>query len=422
LSTGGLDLERWKFNLYTIWIIQIISLTGFGFGLPFIPFYIQELGVVDPDAIKRYSGLLASAPAISMAVTAPIWGILADKYGKKLMLLRAMLFGSLIIAGMGFVTSIGQLVALRFAQGLFTGTITAASALIAAGTPENKLSYSLGFLSSSTFIGMTLGPVLGGYFAEFAGYRPSFWIGGGLVFLNFLLALFLVKESKSIQTMKNSVPVKSRSILSIFSKALVMIVATIVFLRIARTVFVPYLPIFVQETRAMIEGSSRITGIISGIAGLCTALSGLTLSRLGDRYEKPKLLRIMLAVGAVFSIPLFFAGNLTVFAVFYGLFFFLLGGVEPVITSHLSENTPPEKRGALFGILGLVGGIGWAVAPTIGSAISIEYTIQSIFLVIPVALSIAIILTSISLKWGREHSHTDEINDEEKESVYINKS
>lgn len=116
-------MERWKINLYTVWFSQVVSLMSFGFGMPFLPFYIQELGVTDPDRIKLYSGILSAAPAITMAVMAPIWGMAADRWGKKLMLLRAMLFASVVIGGMGFATSPQQLVALRFIQGVFTGTI-----------------------------------------------------------------------------------------------------------------------------------------------------------------------------------------------------------------------------------------------------------------------------------------------------------
>lgn len=171
-------MERWKINLYTIWFSQVLSIMSFSFGIPFIPFYIQDIGVVDPNQVKLFTGILSTAPGITMAIMAPIWGIAADRWGKKLMLLRAMLFASFIIAGMGIVANVSQLLVLRLLQGIFTGTVTAASALVASNTPENRLSYALGFLSSSTFIGASVGPVVGGFFAEYAGYRLSFILGG----------------------------------------------------------------------------------------------------------------------------------------------------------------------------------------------------------------------------------------------------
>lgn len=394
-------MERWKLNLYTIWMAQTISLTGFGFGLPFMPFYIQELGVIDPDMVKMYSGLLSTAPAISMAVMSPVWGFLADRYGRKLMLLRAMFFASFIIAAMGIAANANQLIALRFAQGAFTGTITASSALVACGTPDNKLSYSLGLLSSSTFIGYSLGPIIGGFFAEYVGYRPSFWMGGGMLFLDFLLVLFLVKEAGEFKKPDKNVTVERRKISSIsliLTKVVIPMLITLLFVRIARTVFAPYLPLFVQEMRSMIEGSARVTGIISGTTGLATAVAGLTLSRLGDRYKKPKVICILLILSIILSLPLIAANNLLVFAVLYGLFFFAIGGVEPVLMSHLSEHTPAERRGMLFGVLGFTSSIGWCISPTIGSLISINYSLKTIFLTIPLILLPGLISSVFALK------------------------
>lgn len=393
-------MERWKLNLYTIWIAQIISLTGFGFGLPFMPFYIQELGIVEPDKVKVYSGLLSTAPAVSMAVMSPVWGFLADRYGRKLMLLRAMFFAGFIIAAMGFVSNVKQLIVLRFAQGAFTGTITASSALVACGTPDNKLSYSLGLLSSSTFIGFSLGPIIGGFFAEYAGYRMSFWMGGGMLFLDFLLVLFLVKETEEFKKVdSNSTDERKKgSIKSVLTKTVIPMLITLLFVRIARTVFAPYLPLFVQEMRSMIEGSSRVTGIISGTTGLATALAGLTLSRLGDRYKKTKVICILLMSSIVLSLPLIISKNLLVFAVLYGILFFAIGGVEPVLMSHLSEKTTAEKRGMLFGILGFTSSIGWCISPTLGSLISINYSLKAIFTIIPLIIMLGLITAVFALR------------------------
>jgi len=192
-------MERWKINLYTVWAAQILSMMSFGFGLPFLPYYIQELGVVDQDKVKLYSGILSAVPAISMGIMAPIWGILADKYGKKLMLLRAMFFGSLILAAMGLATRVEHLIFLRIVQGAFTGTVTASAALVASNTPEKRLSYALGFLSSSTFIGYSAGPAMGGYVAEFLGYRASFFIGASLLIIDFFLVLFIIREKETAE-------------------------------------------------------------------------------------------------------------------------------------------------------------------------------------------------------------------------------
>lgn len=165
---------NWKRNLYILWFTQTLSTMSFGFGVPLIPFYIQELGVNDPAQINLFVGILNSAPAVTMALVSPIWGKLSDRYGRKPMIIRAMASASIIIALMGMVKDVNQLVILRTFQGLFTGTVAAASTFVAAGTPKEDLSYALGFLSSSTFLGSSLGQSLGGLAAETFGNRISF--------------------------------------------------------------------------------------------------------------------------------------------------------------------------------------------------------------------------------------------------------
>jgi len=359
---------------------------SFNFGIPFIPFYIQELGVVEPDRIKLFAGILSTAPAITMAVMAPIWGMAADKWGKKLMLLRAMLFASMIIAGMGMVSNVNQLIALRLIQGVFTGTVTAANVLVASGTPSNRLSFALGFMSSSNFIGASIGPVIGGFLAEYTGYRTSFFIGGILMLLDFFVVLSLVREEKTVPQQQSDEKKAKLPFVSIITASIGAMLFILFIIRVTRSIFTPYLPLFIQEMRSEASGAARITGMVNGVTGLMTALSGLTLSRLGDKYDKIRLMRIFFTAGIISAVPLVFVGNLWLFTAVYGIFFYIIGGVEPVLISVTTENTPVERRGALFGIQGLVGSMGWIIAPIIGGMVSIRFSIRSILYLIPAIL------------------------------------
>lgn len=371
---------------------------SFSFGLPFIPFYIQQLGVSTPEDVKIWSGILNAAPAVTMAVMAPVWGIISDKYGRKLMLMRAMFCASFIIAGMGMVANVNQLLIFRLLQGVFTGTVTAATILIAANTPKNKLSYALGFLSSSAFIGSSIGPVIGGFLAELAGYRVSFIMGGILMFLDFLLVLSVVKEQKApeLKHEKNE-PEKKMAGISIFTSVTVSMLFVLLFIRIGRSAFSPYLPLYVQEIMNSTKGVAGTTGAINGFLSLATAMSGLTLSKLGDKHNKFKLLGLYLFLGGVLSLPLLFIHNLWIFTFVLGLVFFITGGVEPMLMSITTETTPVNRRGFLFGIQGTVGNIGFAVAPLLGGVISLQYSTAAVLICIPVflGLSLAVILLGL---------------------------
>lgn len=388
-------MERWKITLYTVWFSQILSIMSFNFGMPFIPFYIQQdLGVVQPDSIKIYTGLLSLAPAVTMAIMAPVWGIVADRFGKKLMLLRAMLCAAVIIGIMGLVTDVNQLLVLRFIQGVFTGTVTASSALVASAAPSNRLSYALGFMSSSTFIGASAGPVIGGFLADLVGYRASFYAGGVLMLLDFILVLSLVKEEKTgLPAARDEREESAAPPFSFLSLTMLSVLIMIVILRVSRSVFSPYLPLYVQELMAGSGGVVKLTGMINGVTGLATALAGLTLSRLGDRYDKMKLLRVFFiaSIAASILVPAV-AGNLWLFTAAYGVFFFIMGGVEPVLISISSEKTPAGRQGVLFGVQGTVGNAGFAISPIIGGAISLGYSYTAILMLVPLTLVPGLVL------------------------------
>lgn len=412
-------MRNWKTNLYIIWIAQVISLMGFGLGVPFIPYYIQELGVTDPNQLKVLTGVLSAAPSLTMGIMAPVWGYLADKWGKKSMLLRAMAGGFVIITAMGLVANVNQLIFFRVLQGVFTGTVAAAATLVASTTPKERLSYALGVISSSTFIGNTAGPALGGFIAESVGYRVSFYIGGALLLLDFLMVMFFVKESKDLNIDSDITPTDEELLevsenngknrpkwFVIFTPTIIIMFVVLFCLRVSRTVFSPYLPLYVQEMRSKIEGSSQVTGLINSLIGLMTALSGLILSRLGDKYNKLNIIRVLLLCGIAFSAPLFFTNTLMQMTVLLALMYFALGGVEPVLMSITSERIPSNKRGVLFGFQTLVGCIGWAVSPIMASYLSINYTLKSTMILIPIFLVLGLLTTFILLLHNRKTANT----------------
>jgi DHA1 family multidrug resistance protein-like MFS transporter len=391
-------MERWKFNLYILWVTQVISLSSFGLGIPFMSFYIQDMGVTDDYSIKIYTGILSMAPAVTMAIASPVWGFVADRYGRKLMILRAMFAASFIIGGMGFASEVWQLVVLRGAQGLFTGTMTASNAFVAANTPENKLSKSLGFMSSSNFIGFSIGPFLGGILAEIFGIRFSFIIGAVLMFLGFLLVLFFLKEDKTTYGKVNEKKGYGPEFKSVVSLIIIYFLVALFVTRIIRTIFVPFVPLYVQEKLGTIVGAASITGIISGITGLATAVAGITISQLGDKTDKYILIRKLLIISIVISATLVFIDSLYLFLALYGLMFFFIGGIEPIITSMAALHTHPNQRGALFGVQGFVSSLGWMISPIMGTYISVNFSIRSILIIIPVLISINILIIHMSSK------------------------
>ena len=387
-------MEQWRKNLYITWFTQILSLTGFGFMLPFIPFYIQELGVTSATELRFWVGLLTAAPSLLLGIMAPIWGILADRWGRKTMMLRAMAAGSLIVGLMGLVKNVETVLLLRICQGLFTGTVTASATLVASGTPRNRLSYALGFLSSSTFIGFSFGPFIGGMLAEFLGFKATFFIGSLIIFTGFIMVLLVTKEI-TIEEPEHDNTTTTFSLKAMLIRPFPILFILIFLVRFSRMLAVPFIPLYIQEVRQSMQGISAITGIISALAGLSTALAGLTIVRLGDKYNRLLLIAIFLGMGSIFSLPIFFTHGLVYFTIFYLAAIFFVGAIEPLMQAFLSANIHPDNRGVILGLQASAGSFGWFLSPLAASSISIYFSIKHIFLFFSISLFINFVIVSI---------------------------
>ncbi|GAB4221615.1 MAG: multidrug efflux MFS transporter Lde [Spirochaetales bacterium] len=390
-------MPQWKRNLIVLWVTQVLSLMGFNFVYPFLPYYIQTLGVRETESLRMWTGIIASAPALSFALVSPLWGLAADRWGKKMMILRAMIAGGVITMLYSICTSVQMVAGLRVIQGLFTGTIAASTTMVASGTPRNKLSYALGFLASSNYIGASLGPLVGGVFAESLGFRPTFILGGTILLLGAVIVTVQVKELNEV-VVEGPTPVQPGNatgkegssppfpLRNLLHRSFVTLFLLLFLLRIARFISNPFIALYIQEIRGTMEGAPSLMGFISAGSGLITALSGITLVRLGDKRPRERLLKNLFLISALIALPMGFTGSVLGFSFFFLLCSYFMGGIEPIIQSSLGAIVPQNRKGLVFGIQTTIGSLGWFVAPLLGSYVSIQFGIREVFLALGIFL------------------------------------
>jgi DHA1 family multidrug resistance protein-like MFS transporter len=187
--------EPWQRNLFIIALAEFFAIVGFTLYLPFLPLLIQKLGNMGSDGAAFWSGIANGGAGLAMFISAPLWGIIADRWGRKPMLLRAQLGGVIVSALFIFAPNIYYLVGFRILQGLFTGTVGAAAALVASVTPRNRIAHSMGILMAGVYIGYTIGPSLGGLLAATLGYTATFVVAACLLLLGGLIILFFTRET-----------------------------------------------------------------------------------------------------------------------------------------------------------------------------------------------------------------------------------
>src|SRR6266481_4013107 len=191
-SRGG--WEPWQRNLYVLWVIEFAAFVGLSLILPFIPLYVRELGITNVADVTRWSGLLLSGPFMVSFIATPLWGSLGDRYGQKLMVVRALGGSSLAYIGMALAGGVQALFVWRLALGGVSGFLAAGMALVSVTVPDGQRGYALGLLQSVVPAAGLIGPLLGGVLADIIGYRAIFVVVAAVCAIGGIVAAAALTE------------------------------------------------------------------------------------------------------------------------------------------------------------------------------------------------------------------------------------
>jgi len=371
---------NWKKNLYVVFFAEMIAITGMAFVIPFLPFYVKELGISDVKQIANWSGLLIGAPSLIMVIVSPIWGCLADRVGRKPMIERAMFGGAITIFLMAWATNVYQLFLLRLMQGALTGTIAACTALISSSSPSKKMSYSLGLLQTGIFLGSFLGPLLGGLSADILGFRNSFRITATLLFISGFLILFLVEEKFVPSIRKQQViPFNKRMALLFNNRPLLIMFFVLFLVQFSIKSISPIFPLFMETIVSNPNTVSSFTGLMFALTGLMAAFTAVNVGKFIEKKPSMSLLTLSLFGTGLFFLPQGFASNITQLALMrigLGLFY---GAIIPIANTIISLSAPSEHRGKVFGVANSTTFLGNIFGPVFGGIVMTAFNLQTVF-------------------------------------------
>lgn len=387
----GQSTRSWQRTLAALWLAQTLTIVGFSLRTPFLPFFVAELGARSLEAQALWAGAINAGGAAVMAITAPLWGALADRYGRKLMVLRAMLAGSLTIGLMAAATSPWQLFALRLIEGGFTGTVTASTTLAAATVPRERLGFGLGLMQMAVFSGSAVGPLLGGVLADQIGYRATFLLAGSLLFLSALLVFFLVEEQFEPPVR----PVTRRESLGntwrlLLAPALLGIVVSLFALRAASMALQPIVPLLIEQLARNARGVNSLAGLAMGVSGITSAVASVVLGRASDRVGQRPLLVASGALAVASFLPLAVVNSVWQVIALQALFGVASGGMLPTANALIARLTPEERRGTIYGFTTTASSLGAFVGPLTGTALAAALGLHAPFLVIGFALGLTV--------------------------------
>jgi DHA1 family multidrug resistance protein-like MFS transporter len=363
--------DGWRRTVGAIAVAQFLATVGFSLSTPFAPFYMQrDLGLTDPRLLRICTALFAAATPAMIALFAPLWGIVGDRHGRRLMMLRANLGAGLALSAMGFVENTTQLIALRLLQGVFSGTQIAAQALATAEAPSERSGTVLGTLSSVLFGAVLCGSAAGGFLAEHLGCRLVFRLSGVLMLTAGTCVLLLVRERHGTLA-RPETPARRMwaagwgAVRPLWP--LLLALALITFTRLFDKAL---LPLLVQRIVGGVKGASAATGGLMMVAAVAGMLAGILSGRLADRLS-PSRVALAAAIGSGGLMLLQgFANHLGVlYAAQFGAVLFA-GGLEPAFQAWLVRLTPAAMRGTVLGWAATARAVGWAGGPLAAGALA----------------------------------------------------
>ena len=394
----GATAINWRRNLYAIWAAQLLAIMAFSLRAPFLPFFLDDLGVTTTNGQALWSGAINAIGAGTMAITAPFWGAFADRHGRKPMLLRAQFAAFVTIGLMGFATSPWHLLILRLIEGSLTGTVTAATALVATSTPKERLGYGLGLVQTAIFSGAALGPLAGGVLADGAGYRPTFWIASTMMLSAGLVTVFFVRERFVPRPKPKEGETKESTWGLLLAPVLLGLTFSMLAIRFASSAVQPIMPLFVEEladvsSSVATSASSSLAGVTLGVLGLTSAISSIYFGRLGDRRgHRTILIGCALGSGLIY-LPMALTQHPWQLIALQAAFGIFAGGMIPAANALIANVTAPERRGVVYGLMATASSIGGFVGPLAGSGLAAGIGFRATF----VATGLVLLLTAAVL-------------------------
>jgi MFS transporter, DHA1 family, multidrug resistance protein len=379
-ATETRDSTPWKKNLYIIAVAEFLAVAGFTMINPFLPLYLQHFGNFTRDEAAFWSGIGIGGGSIAMFLSAPMWGMLSDRYGRRPMFLRSLFGGAAVLAILILLTNVYAFIGLRVIQGAFTGTVAAASALVATSSPRDKIPLAMGILMGTVYAGNSFGPLMGGYLSDNFGFAVTFMVTAALLAIGGLLVLFFTREYFVPPTKEQRTSLGKTLSLAV-SPGLFPLLIVIVATNGGTQMIAPVVTLLIGDINPGGDVASA-AGLAFGITAIFASISSFTMGRLAKVISlKNILIFSCLITGLLYILP-FWANSVAWIVITVGLTGLVVGGTVVSSTSMVSYTVPPNVQGIAYGVAQSATGLGRGIGPMIGGALVPWIGLRPVFLVV----------------------------------------
>ena len=376
------NLAYWRRNLAVCVFGSFTTLVSLSMLLPFLPLYVQQLGVTAQADVVQWSAVAFGATFLGTAITAPLWGRLADRCGRKPMLVRAAIGMALVMSLIGLARDVTDLVVLRLVAGLIGGYASASIVMIGSQVPREKAGWALGVLSTGALSGNLVGPLVGGFLPQWVGIRGTFFVGGAMIAVAAIATLVLVREDFSRQLDgARRVATSRHAADSARWPIIAALLMTAMMVLLANMSIEPIITVYIGDLGVALDDQARIAGIVMACSALGSILTAARLGALADRVGSWKVIIGCLVLTGIVMVPQAFVTQWWQLAVLRGLMGMTLAGLLPAIAKLIRQSVAEHNSGKILGYLQAAQFSGQVIGPLIGGQIGAHFGLHQVFLV-----------------------------------------
>ena len=377
----------WQRNLICMWISQLLVNIGFAAAFSFIPLYLcEEKFNIAENMRGFYVSRFFFYGMLAYAIFTPLWGVLSDRFGVKIMLYRGSFVTALIYPAMGLVGSVNTLIVLRFLTGALSGTTVAAKMLLVKTVPSDRQGFALGVLETAIWGGAMIGDVLGGLAVAGLGFTTTFILCGTLFFVSGIFVVFARDSEKLVSVTRSAEDGKAPGSREKFAAMRWLIVPPVVtmlllflFCGIALRFNAPYTSLMVKGFVGDHRTAAFWTGIIGAFAAGGGMVSGVILGTLADKFPEWKLTTPIQLVAALMLLCASLTTSLFGFGFCHAAVFTVTGGLYAVFQKVTSSLVPRTRRGTILGFSTTMYNVGYMLSTLISGWVVTTFGLRWIY-------------------------------------------